>query len=75
MSDGKSGTMTIKAKAATANDELVCLKQQVLDLIAVVNVKGQLLKRIAPIIEIKQIKDLSYLGVLVNKLVLLDNPK
>ena len=26
MSDGKSGTMTIKAKATTANDELVSLK-------------------------------------------------
>ena len=36
VSDGKLGTMTIKAKAATANDELVSLKQQVSDLIAVV---------------------------------------
>ena len=35
MSDGKLGTMTIKAKAATASDELVSLKQQVLDLVAV----------------------------------------
>ena len=36
VSDGKLGTMTIKAKAATANDELVSLKQQVSDLVAVV---------------------------------------
>ena len=35
MSEGKSGTITIKAKAATANDELVSLKQ-VSDLVAVV---------------------------------------
>ena len=35
MSDGKSGTMTIKAKAATANDKLVSLKQ-VSDLVAIV---------------------------------------
>ena len=35
MSDGKSGT-TNKVKAATANDELVSLKQQVSDLVAVV---------------------------------------
>ena len=34
--DGKSGTMTIKVKAATANDKLVSLKQQVSDLVAVV---------------------------------------
>ena len=34
-SDGKLGTMTIKAKAATANDKLVSLKQQVSDLVAV----------------------------------------
>ena len=36
VSDGKSGTMTIKIKAATANDELVSLKQQVSDLLAIV---------------------------------------
>ena len=36
VSDGKSGTMTIKAKAATANDELASLKQQVSHLVAVV---------------------------------------
>ena len=36
MSDGKLGTMIIKAKAAIANDELVNLKQQVSDLVAVV---------------------------------------
>ena len=29
VSDGKLGTMTIKAKAATANDEFMSLKQQV----------------------------------------------
>ena len=29
--------MTIKSKAATANDELISLKQQVSDLVAVVN--------------------------------------
>ena len=36
VSDSKTGTMTIKAKAATANDELLSLKQQVSDLVAVV---------------------------------------
>ena len=36
VSDRKVGTMTIKAKAPTANDELVSLKQQVSDLVAVV---------------------------------------
>ena len=36
VSDGKSGTTTIKAKAATGNDELVSLKQQVSYLVAVV---------------------------------------
>ena len=36
MNDGKLGTMTIKAKAVTANDELVSLKQQVSELVAVV---------------------------------------
>ena len=36
VSDSKLGTMTIKAKAATANDELISLKQQVPDLVAVV---------------------------------------
>ena len=36
VSGGKSGTMTIKAKVATTNDELVSLKQQVSDLVAVV---------------------------------------
>ena len=36
VSDSKLGIMTIKAKAATANDKLVSLKQQVLDLVAVV---------------------------------------
>ena len=35
MSDGKSGT-TIKAKAATANEELFSLKQQVSDLITLI---------------------------------------
>ena len=34
--DSKTGTVTIKAKAATTNDELVSLKQQVSDLVAVV---------------------------------------
>ena len=34
--EGKIGTVTIKAKAATTNDELVSLKQQVSDLVAVV---------------------------------------
>ena len=33
VSECKSGTMTIKTIAATANDELVILKQQVLDLV------------------------------------------
>ena len=33
--DGETGTVTIKAKAATANDEIVSLKQQVSDLVAV----------------------------------------
>ena len=45
MSDGKSGTMTIKVGAATANDELVSLKQQVSDLAAVLKanqVQGKL---------------------------------
>ena len=37
VSDGKLGTMTTKAKAATANNELVSLKQQVSDLIAKAN--------------------------------------
>ena len=36
VSDSKVGTLTIKAKAATANDKLVSLKQQVSDLVAVV---------------------------------------
>ena len=36
VSDGKLGTMTTKAKAATANDKLVSLKHQVSDLVAVV---------------------------------------
>ena len=36
VSDGKSGTVTIKIKAATTNDELVSLKQQVSGLVAVV---------------------------------------
>ena len=31
VSDSKVGTMTIKAKTATANDELVSLKQQASD--------------------------------------------
>ena len=33
--DSKTGTVTITAKAATTNDELVNLKQQVSDLVAV----------------------------------------
>ena len=33
--DGKTETVTIKAKAAAINDELVSLKQQVSDLVAV----------------------------------------
>ena len=33
--NGKTVTVTIKAKAATTNDELVNLKQQVSDLVAV----------------------------------------
>ena len=33
---GKTGTVTIKAEAATTNDESVSLKQQVSDLVAVV---------------------------------------
>ena len=36
MSDGKPGIKTIKAKAATANDELASLKHQVSDLVAIV---------------------------------------
>ena len=36
VSDGRLGTMAIQAKAATANDELVSLKQQVSNLVAVV---------------------------------------
>ena len=36
VSDGKSGTMTIKAKAATESDELISLKQQVSDLVVIV---------------------------------------
>ena len=36
VSDSKTGFMTTKATAATANDELVGLKQQVSDLVAVV---------------------------------------
>ena len=32
----RTGTVIIKAKAATTNDELVSLKQQVSDLVAVV---------------------------------------
>ena len=36
VSDSKMGIMTIKAKAASANDELVRLRQQVSDLVAVV---------------------------------------
>ena len=36
LGDSRKGTVTIKAKAATTNDELVSLKQQVSDLVAVV---------------------------------------
>ena len=36
VSYGKIGKMTIKDKAATVNDEVVSLKQQVSDLVAVV---------------------------------------
>ena len=36
VSNSKVGTMTIKAKVATTNDELVSLKQHVSDLVAVV---------------------------------------
>ena len=70
-----------KAKAATANDELVSLKQQVSDLVWLRltkyedNLEGQILNRIAPTIETKQTKDPRYLGVLVNNLVLPDHPK
>ena len=38
VSDGKSGTMTIKAQAVLANNGLISLKQQVSDLVAVVKV-------------------------------------
>ena len=34
--NSRTGTVTIKAKAAATNDELVSLKQQVSDLVAVV---------------------------------------
>ena len=34
--DSRTGTVTIKAKAATTNDKLVSLKQQISDLVAVV---------------------------------------
>ena len=37
--DSRTGTVTIKAKAATTDDELVNLKQQVSDLVAVVKAK------------------------------------
>ena len=36
VANGKSGTATVKAKAATADDEMASLKQQVSDLVAVV---------------------------------------
>ena len=36
VSDSTMGIMTIKAKAATVNDRLVSLKQQISDLVAVV---------------------------------------
>ena len=36
--DSKTGTVTIKAKTATTNDELLSLKQHVSDLVAVVKV-------------------------------------
>ena len=39
VSDSKMGTMIIKAKAATVNDKLASLKQQVSDLVAVVKAK------------------------------------
>ena len=35
VNDGQLGTMTIKAKAAMANDELVSLKEQISDLVAI----------------------------------------
>ena len=38
VSDIKAGTMTIKAKSATANGKLVSLKQKVSDLVAVFKV-------------------------------------
>ena len=81
VSNGKLGTMIIKAKAATANDELVSLKQQVSDLVAVVKAKHVLgnpkgtTQQNGPKMEIKQIEESTYLGELLNSLVLLDHPK
>ena len=81
VSDGKLGTMTIKVKAATTNVELVSLKQQVSDLVAVVkanhvhgNPKGTA-QHNGPKMKIKQIEDPTYLAELINSLILPDHPK
>ena len=80
MSDGKSGRMTIKSKAATANDELVNLKQ-VSDLVAVVkanHVLGnpkQTTQQNSSKMETKQVEEPSYLEKIVNSLLLQNHPK
>ena len=73
--------MTIKAKSATANDELVSLKQQVSDLVAVVkanhvqgNPKGTTQQN-GQKMEIKQTDEPKYLGELISSLILLDHQK
>ena len=76
VSDSKLGTMTIKTKAATANDELISLKQQVSDLVTVVkanhvwgNPKGTIQQNDQKM-EIKQTEEPRYLGELINSLTL-----
>ena len=78
--NGKSGTVTVKAKAVTVNDELVSLKQQVSDLVAVVKAnqlqgksKGATTQQNSSNNR-NQAKDLRYRGVMVNSPVLLDHP-
>ena len=79
VSDGVTGTATIKVKAATANDELLSLKQQVSDLVAVVKAnqvqekpKGATTQQNSSNNR-NQTKDPRYLGKLVKSLVSLDH--
>ena len=72
--------MTIKAEAATVNDELVSLKQQVSDLVAVAKAKVReypkgTTQQNGQKMEIKQTEEPKYLGKLINSLILPEHPK